>query len=274
MLVVADEQTAGVCRQRGLARTRQAKQHRGVAGVRVDVGRAVHGQHAVLDRQQVVHEREDGLLDLAGVARARDNHPAAREVEHDGRLGVGAVGGRVAAVPWRGEHRDVGVAKVGELLGRGAHEHLVDEQRLARTLADDADLARVGAVGAGQAVHHIEAASVEVARHARADTLVGVAAHGNVDLAPADHVMHAIVVDDVAVVRRTARARARVDYERPVGREAPLARRERRLDEAGGRQVCEHLLGRRVGTVAADEPVHLSWLHVSPFARRDCAENN
>ena len=52
------------------------------ATVRPDVRRAVHRKHA-LERQAVVHDGEDRLLDLAGVERAADEQLRASRMEHD-----------------------------------------------------------------------------------------------------------------------------------------------------------------------------------------------
>ena len=55
-----------------------------------DVRRAVHRQHA-LQRQRVVEDGEDRLLDLAGVVRAADEHELLAEVDEDEDLGARAV---------------------------------------------------------------------------------------------------------------------------------------------------------------------------------------
>jgi hypothetical protein len=89
VLVVADQHPFGVARQRGLARTRQAEEERRVAR-RADVGRAMHRQD-VPQRQQVVQDREDRLLHLAGVTAAADEHEFLREIHRDHDVGVGAV---------------------------------------------------------------------------------------------------------------------------------------------------------------------------------------
>ena len=69
VLVVADQLAARVGRQRRLAGAGEAEEERHVAVVAL-VGRAVHRQDALL-RHQVVHDREDALLHLAGVLRCR-----------------------------------------------------------------------------------------------------------------------------------------------------------------------------------------------------------
>ena len=76
VLVVADQPAIRIARQRRLAGAGQAEEERGVAGL-ADVGRAVHREHA-LQRQQVVEDREDRLLVLAGVAGAGDDDFARR----------------------------------------------------------------------------------------------------------------------------------------------------------------------------------------------------
>ena len=77
----------------------------------------------------------------------------------------------------------------------------MNEQRLVRALADDADLAGVVAVRPRKPMHDVELAAIEVADNARADVLVDIALHRNVDLAPGDALMDVISVDDKAVVR-------------------------------------------------------------------------
>ena len=89
VLVVADQSALRIRRQRCLARSRQAEEERGIA-ILADVCRAVHG-HDALQRQQVVENREDGLLDLAGVGRVADQADAALEADDDERVACRAV---------------------------------------------------------------------------------------------------------------------------------------------------------------------------------------
>jgi len=89
VLVVADQHTIGVGRQRGLSRAREAEENGGVAAF-ADVGRAMH-RHRVAQRQQVVHDGEHGLLDLAAVGRPADEDQFAREIDDDECLRARAV---------------------------------------------------------------------------------------------------------------------------------------------------------------------------------------
>ena len=74
VLVIADELAVGVGGKGGLARAGQAEEDSATSPVRAHVGGAVHGKHALLG-QQIVHDGEDGLLDLACVLAACDKRP-------------------------------------------------------------------------------------------------------------------------------------------------------------------------------------------------------
>ena len=93
MLVVADEVPVRIARQRGLAGSRETEEQRDITP-RADVRRAVHRQH-VAQRQQIVHDGEDRLLDLPRVARPADEDELLRKIQQDEDLGVGAVGGGI-----------------------------------------------------------------------------------------------------------------------------------------------------------------------------------
>ncbi len=122
VLVVADQVPLWIGRERRLAGPGEPEEDRDAAVV-VDVGRAVHRQDA-FEGQAVVHEREDRLLDLAGVEGAADEHLHPARVENDEGLAPGPI--------LFGIGRDLGRVQderlrlvVGELLlGR------IDEERL------------------------------------------------------------------------------------------------------------------------------------------------
>jgi len=89
VFVVADQVTAGIGGEGGLAGTREAEEDGSVSGW-ADVGRAVHGKDA-LKGEQGVEDGEDGLLDLAAVAGAADDGDTFGGVEDDERAGAGGV---------------------------------------------------------------------------------------------------------------------------------------------------------------------------------------
>ena len=242
VLVVADEQAVLGGGEGRLAGAGEAKEDRGAVGARVHVAGAVHREHVVLNGEQVVHDREDRLLDLAGVLGAHHEDDALLEVDEDGGLGVGAVDLRVELEGGGGHHDEVGLAEVAQLLVGRADEHLMDEERLARELADGADLAGVAAVGAGQAVHDEEATLGEVADDLGLDLLVVLLGEGHVDLAPGDLVVDVGRVDDEAVLRGAAGVLAGDDGKGARARELALAALDGGLDENGRRRVDDRLL--------------------------------
>ena len=87
VFVVADEQTFGVGAEGCLARSRKAEENGGVLAFHVGVGRAVHGGNA-LERQQVVHYREQTFFHLAAVPGVEDYLLVGFEVENGGRFAV------------------------------------------------------------------------------------------------------------------------------------------------------------------------------------------
>ncbi|VWM24786.1 Uncharacterised protein [Collinsella intestinalis] len=197
----------------------------------------MHGQHLVLDGEQVVHDGEDGLLDLAGVLGAGHDHDALGEVHEHGGLGVQALDRGVALVAGGGEDGEIGFAVGGALLIGGADEELRDEQGLAGALAGDHELAGVGAVGAGEAAHDVEVALTEVCRNAVADLLVAFLGDGNVHVAPGDGFVHVGGVHHEAVLGAATGVFAGFDHEGAVGRELALMMGECLLDELGGDHV-------------------------------------
>src|SRR3546814_5376207 len=89
MLVVADQRTRGIGRQRRLAGAREAEEDRGVA-VRPDIRRTVHRHHALYG-EQIVEDAEYRLLHLAGIGGAADQHELLGEIDRDHRLAARAM---------------------------------------------------------------------------------------------------------------------------------------------------------------------------------------
>ena len=237
MLVVADQQARGVGRKRGFAGAGQAKEHGRLVRDGVHAGRAVHGQHVVLDGQQVVHNAEDGLFDLAGVAGARDQNHALLEVDDHGGAGVEAFDRRVALIAGRSKHTEVGLAGARDFASERACEHLLNKECLAGTLAGDEQAARVVTVGAGHAAGDEHIALIEIVDDASLNGLVALDRQRSVDGAPGDLIVHVGRIDDKAVVGRTAGALPRLDHERAVGGHTALFTADGIFDELGRRQV-------------------------------------
>ena len=234
VLIVADQQARRVSRERGLAGAGQAKEHGRLVRDRVHTGRAVHGQHVVLDGQQVIHNAEDGLFDLAGVAGARDQNHALLEVDDHGGAGVEALDRRVALIAGRSKHTKVRLAGARDFAGKRAREHLLDKERLAGTLAGDKQAARVVTVGAGHAAGDEHIALIEIVDDASLNGLVALDRQRSVDGAPGDLIVHVGRVGDKAVVRRAASALSRLDHQCAVGGHAAFVAADGVLDELRG----------------------------------------
>ena len=234
VLIVTDQQSRGVGRKRGLAGARQAKEHRGLVRDGIHAGRAVHGQHIVLDRQQVIHDAEDGLFDLAGIAGAGDQNHAFLEVDDHGGAGVEALDGRIALVARRGEHAEVRLTGARNFASERTGEHLLNEERLAGTLAGDEQATRVVAVGARHAARDEHVALVEVVDDTGLDGLVALDRQRAVDGTPGNLVVHIGRIDDKAVVGRAASTLPRLDHQRAVGRHAAFFAADGVLDELRG----------------------------------------
>ena len=234
VLVVADQQARGIGRKRGLAGAGQAKEHGGLMRDGVHTGRAMHGQHVVLDGQQVIHNAEDGLFDLAGVAGASDKNHALLEVDDHRGAGVEALGGRVALIAGCGKDAEVRLAGACDFAGKRAGEHLLNKERLAGTLAGDKQATRMVAVGTGHTARDEHVALIEIVDDAGLDGLVALGRKRAVDGTPGNLVVHVGRIDDKAVVGRSASALSRLDHQCAVGGHAAFIAADSMLDELRG----------------------------------------
>ena len=200
--------------------------------------------------QEVVHDREDRLLDLAGVLGAHDEDHALLEVDEDSGLGVRAVDLGIELERGSGHDDEVGLAEVAKLLVGRTNEHLVNEERLAGKLADSADLAGVATLGTGETVHDKETALGEVTDDLALDLLIVLLGERHVDVAPGDPVMDVGRVDDEAVLGRAAGVLTGDDGEGAGARELALATLDGSLDQHGRGRVNDGLL-LRVGDAVA-----------------------
>ncbi len=210
VLVVADEQTFRIGRERRLTGTRQTEEDGGVLAFEVGVGRAVHRSHA-LERQQVVHVGEHALLHFAAIPRIDDDLHFFGQVEHDGRFGIQAQLLVVFDLGFRGvQHDEVGLAVGGQFLGRGADEHVGHEMSLPSHLHDETDLEPAVFVGAAERVHDEEAFARKLLVGDALEHLPALLRNGFVIVlvfvrSPPDRVARHVVHHEELVFGRTAR---------------------------------------------------------------------
>ena len=167
--------------------------------------------------REVVRDREDALLHLAGVLGAEDDELAVLEAEVDARrrahAGGEAVGGKRAGVV---DH-EVGLAEARQLLLRRPDQHGVHEERVIRARADDADLDAVLRVPAGEAVEAVEPlARVEVIERALAVDVEGLLVARDVHRAPPDVLLRVRMLDHALVLGRAAGLDAGIGDQRAV----------------------------------------------------------
>mgnify|MGYP003210915624 CR=1 FL=1 len=211
-----------------------AKEHGGLVRDGIHAGRAVHGQHVVLDGQQIVHDAKDRLFDLAGVAGASDQNHALLEIDDHRGAGVEALDGRVALIAGCGKDAEVRLAGACDFAGKRAGEHLLNKERLAGTLAGDEQATRMVAVGACHAAGDEHIALVEIVDDAGLDGLIALDGQRAINDAPGNLVVNIWGVNDKAIVGRTAGALPRLNHQRAVGCHAAFFAADGVLDELRG----------------------------------------
>ena len=234
MLVVADQGALGIGRECCLAGAGEAEED-GDATIVGDVGRAVHRQDAMLG-QAVVHVREDGLLDLAGVARATDQDLAGGKVErHEaGRaravdFGVGLELGGMENDNFGGVDRD--------LVRRCVDEHRLCEQDVPGRVANHANGHAVLGVRASEGVEDVDVTLIEEGGEVGADLRIVGGRDRRVDRSPPDALIAAGLLHDELVFWRAAGVRSGVDDQRATVAHHASVGTDRVLVELSGRQV-------------------------------------
>ena len=231
MLVVPDQHALGIGREGGLAGARQAEEDGSVDRVvRCVVGRAVH-RHDALERQQVVQQREDRLLVLAGVFGAADEDGLLVEVQRDDGVGAAVVLGGV-----RLEARAVDDGEISEelvkLLSLGAAQHVADEEAVPGQLGHHAHLDRMRRVRAADEVLNVVVLALHVLEHVGMQRVEALGRHGAV-VFPPDLVFDRGGLDHVLVLRRAAGELARGHVEGAALAQRALAAFQRGLDQRG-----------------------------------------
>ncbi|MDQ1230660.1 hypothetical protein QE379_002086 [Sphingomonas sp. SORGH_AS 879] len=235
MLVVTDQRTAGIRRQRRLAGARQAEEHRR-RSVRAHIGRTVHRHHA-RRRQKIVEQAEDRLLHLARIAGAADQDQLLGHVDRDDGRGTTAMTCGVGAEAGQVDDRIVGDELAQFMLFR-ADQHRADEQIMPGQFVDDAHAHPV--LGLRSAIEILDEQIFLLAERGEEIGLERgevVGAHRLVGLAPPDGVAGLVVADHELVLRRTPGVLARLDHQRAVRRQLALTTRHGGFDQPRGDQV-------------------------------------
>ena len=236
VFVVADERAFGICGERGFPRSREAEEDRTVA-VGADVGRAMH-RHHVAQRHEIIHDGEDGFLDLARIPRAADEHDFTRHVHEDERSatrsiarGLGDEFGRVDHGKFRREidRRDI-----------GCDEEIAREERVPCVLRDDANGQTIPFVGTDERIECVDLALGKIRRHTPEQSVERFRVDRFVRVAPIDMRFASRFAHEKLIFWRATRMFARFHHELPVGTKLPFAAPQGVLVQRAHGQVSMH----------------------------------
>ena len=199
----------------------------------------MHRQHAPLG-QQVVEDGEHRFLDLAGIGGAADQHLTLGEVEQDEGARIGPVDRGIGGEARRVDDGELGLVNL-ELAGPRRDQQVLGEQAMPGLLGDDAHGQAKGRVGAAEAILDEQLLALEMGHHARAQGGELLRLERLVDRAPPDVPGAGRFLDDELVVGRAARVLARLDDQRPVRRDPPLAPADRLFVEQRHRIIPVHV---------------------------------
>ncbi len=239
VLVVADQRALGVGGERRLAGAGEAEEERHVVLVAPVVAAAVHGKDVLLG-QQVVHHREDALLDLARVLRPADERHPAAEVEDDEGGRAGAVGGGIGGAARRVDDREAGLEGRERRRILLADEHVLREEAVPRVFGDHAHRQPVSGIRTRVALEDEDVLAGEVGRELVVETVDLDAFERAVDFAPPDVLLAARLLGEELVVRRPPGVAAGERHERAGGTQAPLAAGDGVLVQLRRREVPVH----------------------------------
>ena len=144
----------------------------------------MHGEDA-LEREAIVHDGEDRLLDLARVERPADDDLGPRRVEADERLRPRAVLVGIGRDRRRVQDERLRLHLV-ELVVRRVDEERLREERMPRALRDHAHRDAMGRVGARERVDHVDVSLAQARCDLFTQLLEVLLGDLRVDVAPPD----------------------------------------------------------------------------------------
>ncbi len=267
MLVVANQMPLGVGGKRRLAGARKPEEDGDIA-VGADVGRAVHGEHA-LQRQQEIQDGKDRLLDFAGIAGAADDRQPFAEIDNDEGFRTRAVHHGRGLKPGRGDHGEFRHVPPQCILTANLLEHGARKQAVPGFLRDDADGQAVLGIGTRDAVLHENVATLQVALQARQQRAEILAGEGTVVLAPPDLLLGGLLAHHEFVGRGARRVFAGAHHQWPKVRQAALGaenalliQRRRRQIPVDAPQIHQPMIGQAVSTGQLPCLLYRGRLHV------------
>lgn len=177
----------------------QAEEHGGLPGDRVHVRRAVHGQDVHIGHN-VIHRRENGLLDLTCVLGTGDDNQMGLVVNHNGGLGIDAVYFGITLETGGTEDSVIRLTVVFQFLRCGTNQQLVNKQVLGRQFVDDTELLGINRVRASHAVKKEDLASLKIGGQFTANCIKFFPRNRTIYLAPRNLIVDRRGVDNKFVV--------------------------------------------------------------------------
>ncbi len=235
MLIVADQVALRVSGKCGLAGAGEAEED-GYVALRADVGRAVHGEHA-LQRQEEIEHGEDGLLDFTGVARASDDGEPLTEIEDDERLRARAINQRRSKEAGHGDDGELGDVFLERILVPNLQKHGAREEAVPGFFRDNADGQAVLGVSARTTILHEYVPALQIALQASQQSAEVLAGEGAVVLPPPDLVLGGLFADHEFVGSGSRRVLAGAHQQGTEVGEPSFRSEHTLLVESGSRQV-------------------------------------
>ena len=192
--------------------------------------------------QYPIHYTKNTFFDLPGVPGAADQDALVREIE-DGKVALPrAVDVRIRLEPRGAQDVPFG-GEVGDLLLRGAEEHVGGEEVGPGLLREHTEGAPVFEMRSDKGVAGVESLAIEVGEEIFMKPGGVVGADGLVDVSPPDLIGRDAVLDDEAVLGTSAGEPARVDGEGACVGESSFSREKGPLNELRGSEIPPDLSG-------------------------------
>ncbi len=193
-----------------------------------------------LQRQPVVHHREDRLLDLPRIERAADEQLAPRRMQHHERPRPRPVQLRVGLEIRRVQNKRVRPEALQLILGQ-VDEHRLREQRVIRMRRHHPHPQTVLPVGARPRIHDIQRLGLaQLVGHLRAQPGEMRLRQRRVHLTPPDPILGSRLTHHELVLRRPARMHPGIDRQRTTLRQPPITPQQRMRIQQSRRRVAKH----------------------------------
>ncbi len=190
----------------------------------------------------MVQIAEHGLLGLAGIRRARDQHHAMAEAHRDHGGGAATVNLRIGHEARRLDHGEIRI-EPGKVFLRRPDEHVAAKQIVPGELVYDANAQAKVRIGAGIGVAYEQFAALQIRHDAAMQALKRCWRHLLVDSAPLNRRIGQFVPDNELVLRRSSSVLTRGREQCATSSEFGFATTDRGFVEGFNRQVPVNTTG-------------------------------